>query len=149
MLKIRQPLGRLIFKMAIAIPGKTIFLIETAPWTTRNKMSLNYNNNQNYDIKALTLTQLETHVGQHCGCWCPGVGSTRPSASTILNQYPLYQNWITRNDQSQLMRKHWALQFILEEKVAEELKICFLVKNKLINHFQNYLLEWRGCWCPC
>ena len=32
MLKIRRPLGRLIFNMRIAIPGKTVFLIETAPW---------------------------------------------------------------------------------------------------------------------
>ena len=32
MLKIRWPLGRLIFNMGIAIPGKTVFLIETAPW---------------------------------------------------------------------------------------------------------------------
>ena len=31
MLKIRRPLGRLIFNMGIAIPGKTLFLIETAP----------------------------------------------------------------------------------------------------------------------
>ena len=31
MLKIRRPLGRLIFSMGIAIPGKTVFLIETAP----------------------------------------------------------------------------------------------------------------------
>ena len=31
-LKIRRPLGRLIFNMGIAIPGKTVFLIETAPW---------------------------------------------------------------------------------------------------------------------
>ena len=39
-LKIRRPLGRLIFNMGIAIPGKTVFLIETAPWvfTIRNKM---------------------------------------------------------------------------------------------------------------
>ena len=29
MLKIRRPLGRLIFNMGIAIPGKTVFLIET------------------------------------------------------------------------------------------------------------------------
>ena len=29
--KIRRPLGRLIFNMGIAIPGKTVFLIETAP----------------------------------------------------------------------------------------------------------------------
>ena len=33
MLKIRRPLGRLIFNMGIAIPGKTVFLIEMAPWT--------------------------------------------------------------------------------------------------------------------
>ena len=33
MLKIRRPLGRLIFNMGIAIPGETVFLIETAPWT--------------------------------------------------------------------------------------------------------------------
>ena len=33
MLKIRRPLGRLIFNMRIAIPGKTVFLIETAPRT--------------------------------------------------------------------------------------------------------------------
>ena len=37
MLKIRRPLGRLIFNMGIAIPDKTVFLIETAPrpgWQT-------------------------------------------------------------------------------------------------------------------
>ena len=34
MLKIRRPLGRLIFNMGIAIPGKTVFLIETAPRIT-------------------------------------------------------------------------------------------------------------------
>ena len=33
MLKIRRPLERLIFNMGIAIPGKTVFLIETAPRT--------------------------------------------------------------------------------------------------------------------
>ena len=31
MLKIRRPTGRLIFNMGIPIPGKTVFLIETAP----------------------------------------------------------------------------------------------------------------------
>ena len=31
MLKIRRSLGRLIFNMGIAIPGKTVLLIETAP----------------------------------------------------------------------------------------------------------------------
>ena len=32
MLKIRRPLGRLIFNMGIATLGKTVFLIETAPF---------------------------------------------------------------------------------------------------------------------
>ena len=32
MLKIRRPIGRLIFNMGIATLGKTVFLIETAPW---------------------------------------------------------------------------------------------------------------------
>ena len=32
MLKIRRPIGRLIFNMGIAIPGKAVFLIETPPW---------------------------------------------------------------------------------------------------------------------
>ena len=36
MLKIRRPLGRLIFNMGIAIPGKTIFLIETTPRSAKN-----------------------------------------------------------------------------------------------------------------
>ena len=47
MLKIRRPLGRLIFNMGIAIPGKTVFLIETAPsqhqtitWTNAYLMSI-------------------------------------------------------------------------------------------------------------
>ena len=40
MLKIRRPLGRLIFNMGIAIPGKTVFLIETAPRVLHLKHSL-------------------------------------------------------------------------------------------------------------
>ena len=38
MLKIRRPLGRLIFNMGIAIPGKTVFLIETAPWLRKHTL---------------------------------------------------------------------------------------------------------------
>ena len=42
MLKIRRPLGRLIFNMGIAIPGKTVYLIEMAPrLPTTGKLSLN------------------------------------------------------------------------------------------------------------
>ena len=34
-----KTLGRLIFNMGIAIPGKTVFLIETAPWSDSTKVS--------------------------------------------------------------------------------------------------------------
>ena len=40
MLKLRRPLGRRIFNMGIAIPGKTVFLIETAPWSSVDKNPL-------------------------------------------------------------------------------------------------------------
>ena len=43
MLKIRRPLGRLIFNMGIAIPGKTVFLIETAPWVFFFPMAKDFN----------------------------------------------------------------------------------------------------------
>ena len=48
MLKIRRPLGRLIFNMGIAIPGKTVFLIETAPWFVRYVITHTNFNNQIY-----------------------------------------------------------------------------------------------------
>ena len=41
MLKIRRPLGRLIFNMGIAILGKTVFLIETAPRCTAEGVVIN------------------------------------------------------------------------------------------------------------
>ena len=50
MLKIRRPLGRLIFNMGIAIPGKTVFLIETAPWR------------EVIDMDRLALGLTETHT---------------------------------------------------------------------------------------
>ena len=37
MLKIRRPTGRLIFNMGIPIPGKTVFLIETGPWSLQQR----------------------------------------------------------------------------------------------------------------
>ena len=44
MLKIRRPLGRLIFNMGIAIPGKTVFLIETAPCSHQTHLSTVWTN---------------------------------------------------------------------------------------------------------
>ena len=56
MLKIRRPLGRLIFNMGIAIPGKTVFLIETAPWYTGNiRLAVPFDGATFINIKAETI----------------------------------------------------------------------------------------------
>ena len=47
MLKIRRPVGRLIFNMGIAIPSKTVFLIETASSEVWSYMNT-WNNLNNY-----------------------------------------------------------------------------------------------------
>ena len=57
MLKIRRPLGRLIFNMGIAIPGKTVFLIETAPWCY-------YNTAQYIMILHTVLQELMHNINQ-------------------------------------------------------------------------------------
>ena len=56
MLKIRRPLGRLIFNMGIAIPGKTVFLIETAPWGLSVRM-LEYNHRLFVDPDAIVYKE--------------------------------------------------------------------------------------------
>ena len=67
MLKIRRPLGRLIFNMGIAIPGKTVFLIETAPWyqlisgrlfSSTTSEGLNRSNETLHVWCGLSLTQI-------------------------------------------------------------------------------------------
>ena len=63
MLKIRRPLGRLIFNMGIAIPGKTVFLIETASWNSWNTFPTKQINASvqmficatNYSIRRVTV----------------------------------------------------------------------------------------------
>ena len=52
MLKIRRPLGRLIFNMGIAIPGKTVFLIEMAPSIPSSMRTVN-------DLKLFNDTSLQ------------------------------------------------------------------------------------------
>ena len=62
MLKIRRPIGRLIFNMGMAIPGKTVFLIETAP---RARQSATFECNP----CAFVLISLERKVKPHIVWW--------------------------------------------------------------------------------
>ena len=66
MLKIRRPLGRLIFNTGIAIPGKTVFLIEMAPW---------YQAITNHDkIKFLGHIVVSLGFGKYTFYHMPGTG---------------------------------------------------------------------------
>ena len=69
MLKIRRPSGRLIFNMGIAIPGKTVFLIETAPrwmitWTPPNSTDT-INITQQSKQNPIVCTFIEIIFGVH------------------------------------------------------------------------------------
>ena len=70
MLKIRRPLGRLIFNMGIAIPGKTVFLIETAP------REFTKWGDQHHTLSAYTdfLGRLSFEFRSRA-CLCTGIGS--------------------------------------------------------------------------
>ena len=68
MLKIRRPLGRLIFNMGIAIPRKTVFLIETAPcyhMTQISTGSFHFDNNDNNDSSVLYKSSRNTYIKPH------------------------------------------------------------------------------------
>ena len=69
MLKIRRPLGRRIFNMGIATPGKTVFLIETAPCCFAGDIDLWFSN---YILKIATplewLVRLAS-IGSDINCF--------------------------------------------------------------------------------
>ena len=60
MLKIRRPLGRLIFNMGITIPCKTVFLIETAPRWSKVKTSFTVTSTRNTIFAQNTIVILST-----------------------------------------------------------------------------------------
>ena len=80
MLKIRRPLGRLIFNMGIAIPGKTVFLIETAPWlpgwietsSQNNKYCYHHQETKWFRDQCICIAEDWIHLWLPCASW--GVG---------------------------------------------------------------------------
>ena len=74
MLKIRRPLGRLIFNMGIATPGKTVFLIETAP----SRLALSCNTGvymrsvvSEPGLRAGTINYIPRYLWDIITCPCP------------------------------------------------------------------------------
>ena len=72
MLKIRRPLGRLIFNMGIAIPGKTVFLIETAPrWANCPHHCISPCVSNGFGISKLLSDQFDEYI-QYVQCMAKG-----------------------------------------------------------------------------
>ena len=79
MLKIRRSLGRLIFNMGIAIPGKTVFLIETAPSTFNKLNTKNSTDSNHWNVPCRVL----------CSHWL----SSRPSQEQSVTTYDDVIKW--------------------------------------------------------
>ena len=129
MLKIRRPLGRLIFNMVIAIPGKTVFLIEMAPWV---------------------LSRFETDTGWY------SIIRERPSevANSCLSELWHSVQWpeiIATNGYL-----HWWLQRQSQDMHPRNLEVeaidnhgnWFLVKNVNTSGIKTYK-ETNFLQCPC
>ena len=86
MLKIRRPLGRLIFNMGIAIPGKTVFLIETAPrWARTPGKGVYVGGDVHYfgliidalgmqNVPSRAQERLQNQIIDKAACWGPRMG---------------------------------------------------------------------------
>ena len=83
MLKIRRPLGRLIFNMGIAIPGETVFLIETAPRHLADGIVECIFHNENFGISKLNFIEL-CSLGFSCNS-DNGLASNRWQAIIWIN----------------------------------------------------------------
>ena len=93
MLKIRRPIGRLIFNMGMAIPGKTVFLIETAPCFLHQSPHLCWCGMCNKsDVKRLiTLGCLDQYTCRGWYCEKGGKQSRDRSPKTrTLNKFVLH-----------------------------------------------------------
>ena len=101
-LKIRQPLGRLIFNMGIAIPGKSIFLIETAPSVL---VSLRWYQNS----KLLTL----------CGIKSPATAGFLSQRDS--NQEYIFMSW----------HQHW-ICFVLSVTFIQHFAIPMVVDVEFV-----------------
>ena len=143
MLKIRRPLGRLIFNMGIAIPGKTVFLIETAPW-----------------ILSLATPYLSTYMMKesHGGSF----HITRPRCRNLLHptkgqryKYLIFHFMFTQQSTNQTMNspvKYDKLSLTqLQERVHKSLSIKTSRGGNYPTYYITYknipyLLTNKNCW---
>ena len=144
MLKIRRPLGRLIFNMGIAIPGKTVFLIETAPgclfserivvleWKTFRSLK---------DILLRNITWYGLYYYRIYGCW------NKDTARRIVLQ-PVWlkigYHWYISQlaTATTLLLTKYIHMFYCQLQIA----VCFKICRPSFSQIWNYLTKsgWRS-----
>ena len=120
MLKIRRSLGRLIFNMGIATPGKTVFLIETAPRYQLDAPQAVWNKDQVQDI----LHQCSQELIELPGIpWKPMNPLRTEFFSRTINMYLQFSSF------SMLIWRRYLKSFVMEDKKL------FIWRS-----------QYRGCW---
>ena len=133
MLKIRRPLGRLIFNMGIAIPGKTVFLIETAPWwhymATYISVNIGSDNGLIHEsVKPLPWTNVDLRSKVFCG---------------------IHHRAISREGLTNLFRNMCLVMILLKLLPHLSRPITYHIEAEAKwmpfrrRHFQVHFLEWR------
>ena len=119
MLKIRRPLGRLIFNMGIAIPGKTVFLIETALclphpvacWkcTTQTRPQIRTVTSQegiDIDLAGTELTHVLTCTSSGCSNK-PRSKALLASSCCLLEMHNTNSSTNQDSDVTRMVKSHW------------------------------------------
>ena len=91
MLKIRRPVGRLIFNMGIAIPSKMVFLIETAPRSFQISLKTTL-----YTVDQLMRSTIVHHIPRWRESSPLRDFMRRLWTCTLWNVDCLHANWLIR-----------------------------------------------------
>ena len=100
MLKIRRPVGRLIFNMGIAIPSKTVFLIETAHWSWWMELWTGISTSRSWGIKCY-------HGWQGCLDITLCTSKKMPHPIQHLTRQPFWTNGMFRSWTGQFGVQTW------------------------------------------
>ena len=145
MLKIRRPLGRLIFNMGIAIPGKTVFLIETAP---RNLVSMQTTYNE---LKFIS----EPHVKQRRKfIWCSSKFYSSDCYKIMHMSLQLcccdvqkfWSNLISRNWITIKENFHW-IRIVSEKLIVKWVEVQYKHMERIIPCNMVALLQYTVIFC--
>ena len=148
MLKIRRPLGRLIFNMGIAIPGKTVFLIETAPSTSGAMRYCNrlWNNNTHCRVytypRAISKTPLFMYFKSST--------TTAQKKGVIMSSFNINFKIVTASNFDWLSRSRGLSSLTTINTLSQWLRhsIVHLISFRLILGILNYpMLSVKGVLC--